>query len=321
MTCRRSGGAQRRRVGASIATRFAALLFCSATGGACVGPGRLGPPSAPRAVDNLPEWTLQDCVEREGAFLVVGMGQGASPSEAGRSAVLAARRSAVLCVFGASISTELETLETNDSSSGSERLRESVAVESVDWQGFELVPGHNLTLQDDRGFRVHAQYRWSRQEADVARSRARQLADAAERARALKAQVTAQGHVIEAQRQRLAELDAQEKELTALKDRADAASKRIASLAQAQGSKNSSVAKVVANLYCGVTFGQVINALGKPDETRAGACTFSSKVSKMRWAEYVLMSGVIECNESEDDARVDGYHDKFGEGSYRKLCR
>ena len=245
----------------------------------------------------------EDPLRREGAFLVVGMAEGATPSEAGHAAVIAARRSAVLCVFGASISAELDSLETNDSSSGTERIRQSIAVESVDWQGFELVAGHSLTLQDEHGFRVHAQYRWSREQAEAARSRARELAAAAERARALKVQVATQGRMIEAQRERLAELDHQQQELAALKDRADAAAVRIASWSAEQSSKNASVAKAVAKLFCGITFQQVIDSLGEPDELKTespfGSCIFGAS---MRWAEFVLKPSDTYCARSDQDA-------------------
>lgn len=114
-----------------------------------------------------------------------------------------------------------------------------------------------------------------------------------------------------------------------MKDRADAAATRIADLSRAQKDHNTSISRVIANLYCGVTFADVVRELGQPEETffdTGGACTFD--VNKMRWAEFVLEGEYGgPCHGSVEEAerailskRVSTVQGKFGHGDTRYLC-
>jgi hypothetical protein len=295
--------------------------------------------SVPR--ESLPAWTLEDCVERDGVFYVTGVGAGTTRSDAGRSASRSARRSAVMCVFGASFVAELRvdeqassktsrgSTETSGSSSVAERSRQSVSVEAVDWQGFELVPGRILTLDEGDAFRVHAQYGWRRDAAMQAKVQAQKLEDAAERSRALQAQSEAQSRIIHEQQSRLATIEAQERELQAVRDRTEAAARRIADLNRAQQDRNGSIKRVVEQLYCGVTFRDVVASLGPPEEwgldDSGVICTF---FRGMRWAEYWLVEESSSCFDSPSEAksfamamRISGVRMKFGSGQTAYLCR
>jgi hypothetical protein len=224
--------------------------------------------SSPKPRIPLPPWALEDCVERDGTFVFSGTGYASSEAEAAQRAVLAAKKAAILCLFGGTIHAEIEI--KSDSRTGSS-VRDDTLIrltsEQVSWQGFELVPGRIVITLDTHQAVVYAQYRWDKTLALSAKARMDAINADLERTRALKEQIAVQQRIMTEQSQKLAELERQERELAALRDQAEAAAARIVKMGQAQGARNDSIRVVLSKVYCGMTLAQLAAFLGPPEES------------------------------------------------------
>ena len=213
-----------------------------------------------------------DCTSDSRYYYFTGYGVGASKAIAAQVALMDARKNALVCVFGGSISYQAISNGTTESFNRSDSTTVAVTADHVDWEAFELVSAQD---QDDRvNFTSTAQFRWSRKSINANKERRDNLIKERKRNQNLSAAVT-EAQRLAAEKDEL--LRRQQRELDDMRrhqlDLLGNAAKNDRILSQLERKKREREEKdgqwlrMVLKFGCGVTISDLRDVLGKPQQT------------------------------------------------------
>jgi hypothetical protein len=230
--------------------------------------------AAPKRVTTKqkPIWLTSDCTKDGEYFYFVGYGEGPTSTSATQNALIDARKNALLCIFGGAIEFSSNTKEDISKIDYTAGTTVRVSSDHVDWSGFEKVLGSDFFPYDERDA-VYIQYRWQIKQIDTSKKKLALIQQELEKNKALQKQVEAtqvvvkeKSELIEQQKKELEKLKQQEIELESIKNEAEKSIKKISMQRKQYFDKKTQFSRIVTQLYCGITLGEFISAVGEPDE-------------------------------------------------------
>lgn len=206
-----------------------------------------------------PVWINNDCTKDEQAFYFIEYGEGRNQATATQQALIEARKSALLCIFGGTIEFSSETAETAKDSSYSGSTKVRVNSDNVDWSGFEKVVGMDFFPFDERDV-IYVQYRWPIAKIDTSKKRLAAIAEQIEKNKALASQVEAtkalvreQSELIDRQKQELEKAQKQELEIQSLKKETEAARLKLRKIGAKQRVESEELVSLFMEIPCRLT--------------------------------------------------------------------
>ena len=221
-----------------------------------------------------PQWLTSDCTKDSDHFYFVGYGEGPTSTSATQNALIDARKNALLCIFGGAIEFSSSTKENTTKIDYSAGTTVKVTSDHVDWSGFEKVLGSDFFPYDERDA-VYIQYRWQMKQIDTSKKKLALIQQELEKNKALQKQVEAtqdvvkeKSELIEQQKKELEKLKQQEIELESIRNQTERSIAQISNQRKQYSDKKTHFSKIVKELYCGITIGEFISAIGEPGDIR-----------------------------------------------------
>ena len=132
-----------------------------------------------------PSWVVYDCTSSDGVYCFVGYGKAASNSLSAQAALISAKKSVLLCVFGDKISYSFESTETMKALDVKSKTRLSLTYEHIDWSGFEKVLEKHVVRDNGEFTEIYSQFRWPTKSITAARKDLKTLLKKIEKNRVL----------------------------------------------------------------------------------------------------------------------------------------
>lgn len=221
-----------------------------------------------------PQWLTSDCTKDNEYFYFVGYGEGPTSTSATQNALIDARKNALLCIFGGAIEFSSNTKEDTTKVDYTAGTTVRVTSDHVDWSGFEKVLGSDFFPYDERDA-IYIQYRWQAKQIDTSKKKLALIQRELEKNKALQKQIEAtqdvvkeKSELIERQKVELEKLKQQEIELESIKNQTERSIKQISKQRRQYSDKRTQFSRIVKELYCGITIGEFISAVGEPSDIR-----------------------------------------------------
>ena len=246
-------------VSASACRHFSTDVVSGTEGVGRVQPAREAEASPP------PDWATSDCQVVGGRYQIPAHGEGRSTAEAVNAAKLNARQSALICIFGAVYTIDLSVKEGNKGVAVDSNVRANMTADSVDWSGFSAAQGKIKYLNSEKTD-LWVMYEWEKKSADAARARFLKLQENFEKERALKEELEAKKVLIKRQEENLARLQEEDLKLKVISEKIDSATSRRMEHGQRIKERSGKLRSYFLSIKCGITFPDIINDIGEPDE-------------------------------------------------------
>jgi hypothetical protein len=300
-----------------LKSQFCRVLFAAVTlaSAACVTNSHADYPRVPAAKASspkTPQWTSEDCVEKDGVYFFVGYGEGANKSSAIGHALIASRQNALSCLFGGTIVSTVSVNQDAENITYTSKTDVILDYSHVNWSGYTIVPGRTFLVPDDHA-KIYAQYRWPLIDVEKERSRLDLLSKQITETAALKKEVATKQELIVDQKSQLAELKRQELELASIKSASDKAVARLAGMRQSQKEKSHDIKKVIDSLYCGITIRQFTELFREPDKVELVATNGYNEL--INYVSFLWGQFQIRVDAKYIRPRI-GYWPKVGEDVY-----
>mgnify|MGYP000081786327 CR=1 FL=1 len=152
-----------------------------------------------------PKWVSEDCAKKDGSYLFVGYGEGQNASTASRNALISSRQSALTCLFGGTITSNISIRENNNTLDFNSVTDLELDYSYVNWGGYQKVPDRGFPLNDERT-KIYIQYQWSALAISVEKDRLDKMASQIAQTKAKEKEISVQRSVIQRQKQQLCAL-------------------------------------------------------------------------------------------------------------------
>lgn len=210
-----------------------------------------------------------DCSSDGKYHYVIGHGSGDSQAVATQTALLDARKNAILCVFGSDVSYNSRTIGTADHVDASMHSHVSVTGEHIDWSAMELVKADDSMVDGVYTTVVH--YKWPKQAIAsikgkrdaVKKERAKNAALAREVEAAKRLSVEQEG-LLQARDAELREMRRHQYELLSAAAKHDRVLAAIERQKREQEDLDREWLHMALKLGCGVTIKELKPTLGRP---------------------------------------------------------
>ncbi|MBM4251986.1 MAG: hypothetical protein FJ146_08450 [Deltaproteobacteria bacterium] len=213
-----------------------------------------------------------DCSSDSQFFYVIGHGSGASQTVAAQSALLDARKNAILCVFGGVVSYDSHIKGTADQVEASTQAHVSVTGEHIDWGALELLKADDSMV--DGVYSSVIRLRWPKPaiavikaKRDVIKRERTKNAALAREVEAAKRQSAEQEALLQARDAELREMRRHQYELLSAAAKHDRVLASIERQKREQEDLDREWLHMALKLGCGVTIKELKPTLGRPSRT------------------------------------------------------
>ena len=211
-----------------------------------------------------------DCSSDTSYYFFIGNGVGASPTAATQGAMLDARKNAIMCLFGGSISYDANIRGSNHSLETASSTSVSLTAEDVDWSAFELLASEDT--EANGSFTSTLRFRWSKRAITKIKATRDIVRKEKQKSRALEKVITAADRkaadreaLIVAQEQELAAMRRHQFALLSAAARSDKVVAELEKRKREQSELDQQWLNMVLRFGCGVTLTELKSLLGSPD--------------------------------------------------------
>lgn len=229
-----------------------------------------------------PDWIHEDCVQEGDYYFFVGYGEGGDASGAIRNALIGSRKNALTCTFGGTLTGSIQLEESGSHVSYRSSTHIQLNYDHVNWAGYEQVPGR-VHFPRAGEHKVYSQYRWHKKEIEKERERLKSMAKQIEKNKALQKEielakeVSAEREVlVRAQKAELARLKAHEAEIQNMKNESEKVLAKLERMKKKRQDKGNEFVKMATQFGCDVTYDDLVELLGPPDNIKVMGICFDS---------------------------------------------
>jgi chromosome segregation ATPase len=214
-----------------------------------------------------------DCKKDKDFYVVIGRGKNDSKDMANQLALVDARKSALLCIFGGTISYKSNTAESNTDVETSASTTITLSSEHIDWSGFEMIDSKED--HQDEVWTVELEFHWSIKDVSENKKRTDKLNKEKEKNKSLSAEIVSsqkiaaeRARLIEKQKKELEDLKKQETELANLKSESERVLVKLNKIKADRKDKNAAWLNMVLQFGCGTTLADLKKTIGAPRQIK-----------------------------------------------------